>query len=52
MARPDRLAGRAIYLGKWSPHWAAFAEGWAGARHVGGALKPDWGGAVGLRGEW
>jgi len=49
---PSEADARARYLSRWSPHWSAFAEGWAGARRVGGQWMPDFGAAVGLRGEW
>lgn len=52
VARPDWLAARATYLGRWSPQWSAFAETWAGAQRAAGVWNPDFGAVVGLRGEW
>ena len=49
---PSQAEARARYLGRLSPRWAAFAEGWGGVRRAGSAWQPDFGALVGLRGEW
>lgn len=50
---PSQAEARARFLARFSPSWAAFAEGWGGVQRAGrDAWQPDFGALVGLRGEW